>query len=59
MRYEIVERSSGYWIVNSLESGVAEHPIFDLQPYVELDEAVKALEAVSYTHLTLPTKVTV
>ena len=44
MRYEIVERSSGYWIVNSLESGVAEHPIFDLQPYVELDEAVKALE---------------
>ena len=45
MTYEIVERSSGYWSVNSLESGVADHPIFDQQPYVELDEALKALEA--------------
>ena len=42
---EIIKRSSGYCIVNSLESGVADHPIFDLQPYVELDEALKALEA--------------
>tara|TARA_R100000988_G_scaffold26108_1_gene12592 strand:+ start:1346 stop:1504 length:159 start_codon:yes stop_codon:yes gene_type:complete len=44
MNKEIVERSSGYWIVNS-EGGVADHPLFDLQPYVELDEAVRALEA--------------
>ena len=41
---EIVERSSGYWIVWSNESGVVDHPIFDQQPYVELDEAVAALE---------------
>ena len=41
---EIVERSSGYWIVYSDESGVVDHPIFDQQPYVELDEAVAALE---------------
>ena len=41
---EIVERSSGYWIVYSNESGVVDHPIFDQQPYVELDEAVAALK---------------
>ena len=41
---EIVERSSGYWIVWSNESGVVDHPIFDQQPYVELDEAVDALK---------------
>ena len=41
---EIVERSSGYWIVWSNESGVVDHPIFDQQPYVELDEAVAALK---------------
>ena len=41
---EIVERSSGYWIVYSDESGVVDHPIFDQQPYVELDEAVAALK---------------
>ena len=41
---EIIERSSGYWIVWSNESGVVDHPIFDQQPYVELDEAVAALE---------------
>tara|TARA_B100000945_G_scaffold15011_1_gene11254 strand:- start:74 stop:223 length:150 start_codon:yes stop_codon:yes gene_type:complete len=43
MNYEIVERSSGYWIVG--DCGVVDHPIFDLQPYVELDEAIKALES--------------
>ena len=45
MRYELVERSSGYWIVNSLESGGADHPIFDLQPYVELDEIYYSVRA--------------
>ena len=42
MKKEIVERSSGYWIVD--DGGVVDHPIFDLQPYVDLDEAVKALK---------------
>ena len=41
---EIIERSGGYWIVWSNESGVVDHPIFDQQPYVELDEAVAALK---------------
>ena len=43
MKTEIIERSSGYWIVD--DDGVIDHPIFCLQPYVELDEAVRALEA--------------
>ena len=48
MNIEIIERSSGYWIVNN--SGVVDNKITNEQPYVHIEEAQKTLKSLRYAY---------